>query len=307
MTELFTFREQSDNNKFYLVGASKCPNFYKPLQTQYSKGNLSITSNMDIYQIREHLDRILKTQKKPVYQFVLTPNWKDGHATCLVHIINPESRRVMATVFINSWQKEEYFEYIFYRFNLKHTQALSNGQVIEPNDLRTCNIPFIDASHQLQVHVEDSNCTLYGYNIVDAIARMLGDPSVAQRVVTAAEAMEQDEPSASQGLRTIFAEELKDYLPCYYTGKNNNPHADIKAFHLLHRWNVGSELFSLSYSPRPGGTEVILEPTCTKIFKPIVNEDSSSLAYIGKDNVVRYVFDNVLPIIESEKMALPQI
>ena len=304
--DLFPFRNETDNDGFYLSGAGKSTNFYLSLQNRYNHENLSITSARDIYEIREHLDRRLSEKSDRLERFILTPNWKDGHATCMVHIVNPESRRVMASVFINSWQHQDYVNFLSYRFNLDATQAVENNIQVDPNDVTRRKIPFIDVSHQLQVLNEDSNCTLYGYNFIEAIAKMLGEPSKAKRIFELAEAVDKGGLQASNELQGIFAEELKNYLPCYYENKKNKIPDDIKEFHLQQRWNLGSEILSYRYSSKPVVQEIIPEPKRVKTFKSIFSnqENSSSLAYVGKDKVTQYVFDHVLSVLEKEKTRL---
>jgi hypothetical protein len=304
--DLFSFRDETDNDRFYLDGARKSTNFYLSLQNRYNHENLSITSAMDIYEIREHLDRCLSNKIDRLERFILTPNWKDGHATCMVHIVNPESRRVMASVFINSWQRQDYVSYLSYRFNLDAIQAVEYKKEINPSDVTRRKIPFIDASHQIQVLNEDSNCTLYGYNFIEATANLLGEPSITKRIFELAEAVDKGELQASNELQSIFAEELKNYLPCYYENKKNKIPADIKEFHLQQRWNIGSEIFSYIYSPKPMVQEIIPEPERVKTFKTIFSnqENSSSLAYVGKDKVTQYVFDHILSVLEKEKTRL---
>lgn len=299
--DLFPFRGRTDD-QFYLTGADKyggtVDKFYLSLQNQYNQEHVSITSAQDIYEIKEYLKDELVNMSKPLHRFVITPNWKDTHATCLVHIINPETRRIMASIFINSWQSQEYTNFISYRFNLDTNR--------DSNTAGHAKIPFIDASHHIQVSPEDSNCTIYGYKFIEAVAKMLNEPLHAQRIFALAENVEKGNLQASNDLREIFNEELKNYLPCYYTNKHHNAPADIKEFHLQQRWNIGSEVFACCYAPKPTAEKISSEPKRVNVFKPIFSNqvNNSSLEYVGKDHVIKYVFDHVLPVIENEKIRL---
>ena len=55
--------------------------------------------------------------KKPI-KFLLTPNWKDNHASTLIHILNPRTHKILVSLFLNSNQTVEYTKYIQKRFEI---------------------------------------------------------------------------------------------------------------------------------------------------------------------------------------------
>ena len=63
----------------------------------------------DIYDIAINAhNRFLLDKHYPC--FLAELNWKDGHATALLTVSDPETGRVLVTLFINSWQSDSYFK-----------------------------------------------------------------------------------------------------------------------------------------------------------------------------------------------------
>ncbi|MBI2786038.1 MAG: hypothetical protein HYX60_06935 [Legionella longbeachae] len=61
---------------------------------------------------------------KEKIRFLLTPNYKDTHATTLIHILNPDTKQPIISLFLNSFSNKKYFEYIEERFNLYKERAI---------------------------------------------------------------------------------------------------------------------------------------------------------------------------------------
>jgi hypothetical protein len=102
-------------------------------------------------------------------------------------------------------------------------------------------IPFINASHNLDLEEYDPDAGLYSLNFRRAIGSMLKDKTIADNIYQLAKKVDQGEARAQEELAHIFREDLKVYLPCYYeNGQTKSPEA-IKDFHLRQRWNIGSE------------------------------------------------------------------
>lgn len=334
-SDLFLFREDADNSYFYLAGArvterpaidgiGDASDFFSRLQKRYNNQDLRITSNIDIYRIRNYLNTHAYTRQSHYREvkgyeklkFILTPNWKDEHATVMVHLLEPQSGRVLASVFINSWHSEEYSDYISSRFNL--TSEIIEYSVVDRSvyhplvpEITERVLPFIDASHDLQVANGDANCALYGYNFLEATARMLSDPDLSAKIYALAELTDQMDDAnakadAQKALQNFFRENLKGYLPCYYHDRNIKPFSDLKKFHLAQRWNFSNELLSKAYPVPFASKELILEPQRLQTWEPTFASEGkiSSLHYTGKHKVIQYVFDNVISIIEKERIRL---
>jgi hypothetical protein len=65
--------------------------------------------------------------------FIISPNAKDDHATTVISVIQKGTFRHLASIFINSWESEEYFKYTSLRFNLRsNSSELLSGEKCEP-------------------------------------------------------------------------------------------------------------------------------------------------------------------------------
>lgn len=103
-------------------------------------------------------------------------------------------------------------------------------------------IPFIDASHNLQITKEDNNCTLYELNFLNASVDLLSDPKNATRIYALAQKINPNNKDASIELQQIFQNELKRYLPRYYDNQlNTRTSNEIKKYHLEQRWDLESK------------------------------------------------------------------
>lgn len=318
--DIFPFRLNADIDHFYLSGADESDLFYISLQKKYNNNDLIILSVKDVYEIRNYLNMHTYLIKHPHtldnplprYKFILTPNWKDDHATAMFHILNPETGEVLASIFINSWDNKEYSDYIDYRFNTIRGNILVKMKMQEQKKdaekIITHQIPLIDASHDIQVTSDDSNCTLYGYNFLDAIAKMLDDSKMANHVFDLAVKVSQKDQDAKTELQSIFRETLKKYLPCYYQDGKRKQFLEFKEFHLVQRWNMANEILSRVYPVKSASVEIIAEPKRPKLFRSHFTdkEKFTSLQYVGKNETVRYIFNNVLSVLEQEKLRLLQ-
>ena len=103
-------------------------------------------------------------------------------------------------------------------------------------------VPFLDASHGLQLSEGDKNCCLYSLNFLKAACSMLSEPSTAHRVQDYAKAVSRGDIGASEKLIRVFQEEIKAYLPAYYTAdRQPRSFEELKQYHLKQRWNIGKE------------------------------------------------------------------
>lgn len=111
---------------------------------------------------------------------------------------------------------------------------------------------FIDASHQLQIaNINDQNCALYSYNFIKAIIALLKESVHAEEVFQLARALNNKDKNAEARLQHIFREELKTYLPQYYT-ESGQPKSsqELTQMHLELRWNIGSKSLSMFNSQK---------------------------------------------------------
>lgn len=324
-SDLFLFREDATNDYFYYSGAQGNgflfgTKFFETLKKSYNNSTLCVTSSMNVDAIRLHLNKISFFVKNPTPDqekcplFLLTPNWNDNHATIMVHIFDPESGQVLSSIFINSWLSKQYSDFITKQFNSEQYPHFLDSS--EENEAKKTTaqiisqrcIPFIDASHDIQAAQDDGNCSLYGYNFLDAIAKMLNDKEIAEKIVKLAKLVSEKNVEAEYALQRIFTEDLKNYLPCYYVDGQKKSFADLKEFHLAQRWNLGSDLLSQRYPARMTSEEIVTEPKRSPLFKPQISEkgDVTSVQYVGRNKFSKYVFDNVIAILENEKARLLQ-
>jgi hypothetical protein len=115
-TSSANFGSDGVDNRRLFVG-----NFFKSIIDDYNSDDLIVTPQLDIYKARHFLNKYTfkldnATSEKRV-RFIITPVWKDNHAIFMLHIADLTTRRILASVFINSWDKKRYYEYLELRFN----------------------------------------------------------------------------------------------------------------------------------------------------------------------------------------------
>ena len=274
LSYFFMFRKDALSSDFYKLGTLTTPNshnyfYFEDIQKKYNYNNdeLYIELPTDIYRIRTRIDKCSQHNSQQQPTFLITPNWKDNHATTLLHILEKNSGRLLTSVFINSVPDDGRY------YNCKRMDLSFNNT--------TRITTFIEASHYFQTEAEDGNCTLYNYNFSLAIAEMLKNPAIREKVYQLAKNIDQKSRSADfsekmislfeniigtdaqSQLVHIFKEELKPFLPCYYNSDNNpRPYADIKKFHLMQRWNIDSRQIALNFSsPEQEETKNTFSPT----------------------------------------------
>ena len=245
-----TSTTQQNADTFYNSGSD-----YTSVSKRYEKidGGIycDIQPGVDIYDIREDLfdfELMIKSKRKPI---LLCPNHKDDHATTVLSILDLENKRVLTTILLNSWISENYYEYLAHRFNLsshysrtednllpecknailsrfeKHVDQNWRGKTCISGDWK---IPFIDCSFNLQTNEDDSNCVLYTYDYIKAIANMCQDGTTTNRLVKNGKILFNDHANqdAIKDLKQIFQEDVKSYLPQFYNAGIAHPYKDLK-------------------------------------------------------------------------------
>lgn len=316
------FRMHSRSDDFYTKGVEVQLNPVEYLMTKdYKTDDIKITKGCDIYRIRERLTRV-QFDPDNTCRFILSPDYKDSHATTLFSILERGSNRILATIMINSWDKEEYFNYIKSRFELQGSEKTNNissyykrtsfsnklydeikeqaqdgyyfdkenntGYIIdfevepfflpdslkeivnpfendeEDNDIKVLhnlykrkdgtlihtvkdhrNVPFLDASHNLQIGKNDGNCVLYTNHMIQAIATFLGNNEIADEIyqlaLTINDGSDEEKTEAEARLVKFFKQDIKPYLPFYYNEDGSAKSAEeLMEFHLRKRWEVAS-------------------------------------------------------------------
>ncbi|AZL15921.1 hypothetical protein [Rickettsiales endosymbiont of Stachyamoeba lipophora] len=312
---LIPYRDRATSDSFYKVGTDhKLTTTFVQLRSDALQQGILVDTVKDIYQIRTFITTILlrkydqtaepehtaRLDALPNLRFVITPNWKDGHATTIVHILDSQNNKALTSILINSRIDEGYVDFISGRFNfasnqIYYTAKFNIAAMIEdyfpsydgiteeviisadgtkslignndcfsndPNNIIELSIqrnntsslqrfallkkiPIIDASHNLQTTPDDENCVLYGINFIKALITMLGNGQIADKVYTLSHLVNQGDAQVKDELIKIFQEDLKSYLPMYYTAeKTIKSHEDIKKHHLKQRWNIGNETIS---------------------------------------------------------------
>ncbi|MBF0207120.1 MAG: hypothetical protein HQK53_09545 [Oligoflexia bacterium] len=216
-------------NQFYSRGSPKFVGTIPRLRQALSPQVFTYGPN-DIYEIRDTVASLLTpigyNSISPNNKFLLFPMGKDDHAATFIVILAENNqpsqleRRPLAVIFINSWNNPQYTNYLKVRWNM-------NDQVK--------NIPWIDASHNIQLDKGDGNCALYSINFLASIQDFLANESNRSRVYNSALHTDTD------GMQHIFQEELKPYLPFYYDINGETlPNIARKNYHLRQRWDIGN-------------------------------------------------------------------
>lgn len=75
--------------------------------------DLKIHEPHDVYRIRSRLFTDLKAldpdEKAP--RFIISPNWKDTHATIIFSVVDPDTKQILTSLFLNSSNNPSYFKY----------------------------------------------------------------------------------------------------------------------------------------------------------------------------------------------------
>ncbi|GAB4231674.1 MAG: hypothetical protein Tsb0021_10150 [Chlamydiales bacterium] len=117
--DFLPYRKHSLSDNFYNEGPVPIACKIEYLMSQgFETNDIRITRGDDIYGIREMLIRF-QFDGNNTCRFVVSPNYKDEHATTLVSILERGSDRILTSIMINSWNKEEYSNSMGYRYNLK--------------------------------------------------------------------------------------------------------------------------------------------------------------------------------------------
>ncbi len=334
--------------KFYsngTVGHILFDNLYQQLESMVL--GLKIHSPQDIYTIRNTLFTDLMSLEKDeeAPRFIISPNWKDHHATIIFSVIEPETKKILVSLFLNSQNSPDYFKYSHERFIMENhisqqfvrkfaERAFPEIQNFQPSDKEkrilineplnaalafnygTSELyspefealrarqdieaiyqvggnwvmgrsipkqPFIDVSHQLQTHLDDFNCVLYGLNFVYGIVNLLNEPTMAEKITALSREIANDpDTSARDQLVEIFREQLKTYLPYYDKTGQICSEQEIRNFHINERWELGKESVHLTSDQNMGD---LIKPSIVSIFKskiedikdPIPNNSSPNL------------------------------
>lgn len=332
LPNVVAYREGSINTaEFYKEGTNKGGDkLFKEEMELLNKQHTHINAGdpRDIYRIATYIrgyDFAGLTHISPQQTavFLLSPNWKDSHASTIVSIIDPVTQRVLLSLFLNSAQNDTCYEYSKPRFlgqenwstrTMPHhksslfdyvkrifPEAMNDSKFSSKPPTLVMNstenaallvnytdddydseqylafikqyknhtifhvkdgemdiryrrqIPFLDVSHHLQTEEDDMNCALYGLNFIQAITTLLTQPAIAAQVIEHARTIYQQGEGAplaidaENKLKTIFKEQLKAYLPAYYSSENGEKRVPtaLREFHLKQRWILGQH--SLDY------------------------------------------------------------
>ncbi|MBA2368734.1 MAG: hypothetical protein H0V82_06895 [Candidatus Protochlamydia sp.] len=128
MTDLFYESRTSD------------PSIFRNMQSKAS-GKIKLTrKGYDLYEIRDYLRRVefgkysdkIEKDHKGI-EFIISPIGKDGHAMTILSVIQKNTFKHLASIFINSFTNNDYYNLISNRFNLRenHSYALLEGSDCE--------------------------------------------------------------------------------------------------------------------------------------------------------------------------------
>jgi len=305
--EFLLYRKDVLTDRFYKEGTGD-QTIFSNIEMNKLNYYRIIETGKDIYVVKDTIRRIeyakyineIKNEYSGV-QFILTPVAKDTHATTLISIIQKETFKHLASIFINSSKSQEYFLYISDRFNLHSNTSMSllkneesaifynyltskfntktafadfenkEGYIFDSKTpeaekvydafyddrsikiLHDCtskryilrgnrDVPLIDASHDLQLNEEDKNCSLYSFNFLQGIVKIIEDKDLSDTIYDLAEKIDAgvDQENATKEITAIFTENLKAHLPYYDSEGKPKSYAEIKQHHLHQRWDIGS-------------------------------------------------------------------
>lgn len=138
--------------KFYNSGTWVAKDIFTPLFQSLSDGASGIEScaPADIYEISDDVHKRFFTGLSSS-RFILHPNCKDDHASTCVTILDPLTQKVLATIFINSWDSNDYYEYSKERFwheNSKYYRVADGGvkERVKSFLARLFSIDFADST-----------------------------------------------------------------------------------------------------------------------------------------------------------------
>jgi hypothetical protein len=207
---------------------------------------------------------------------------EDGHATMFVHILDKTKTQVLLSIFIDScggfkYTQPRFCHFQTYRLNeqmsdkyVQHKTEIESGSMsIEQfldrklpglELLELCDNTYsspkpiihlavkrkflINAQHRIQVAEDDLNCALYAFNFCKAVADMTADKPTASRIFALADLVEEGSnvSDATNGLRRIFEDELKQFLRQYYDPSGKiRPNPELKDYHMHQRWDISAQ------------------------------------------------------------------
>lgn len=242
------FREFA-HTPFYMLEGPFPSAFYRITAHQSERlqnAGVRVERPQDIAGIRETVDEwTASLGRKPDpkasrQRALLFPNWDGDHVSLLAVLLHPDTRRPFVAVFLNSWRLDEY------------TQGIC--RTFRHGNKTTSELPFVDASHQLQTQAFDTDCALYAHNFAEAAGKLVRDGVVEQ---LAAEQEAHDAPAFQRRVKETFQEEIKPHLRMYYDASGNPQDPKARMIeHYMQRWDLGGEAIALlaeSTTPSGGG------------------------------------------------------
>jgi hypothetical protein len=117
---VFPFRHRVMEDSFYKIGINEKDQIFTLIPNR-SK-SIQVTPEGDLYEIREMLAniQIFDTETR----FVISPHTKDDHATTIVSILEHDSDRILASIFINSHDTKSHHQSYQQRFVPREPQPV---------------------------------------------------------------------------------------------------------------------------------------------------------------------------------------
>lgn len=174
---LLLFRGDVTSSQFYANGISHNKRFcFKELEKQFNTDTLYVAQPRRIEHIRDLLNRYSHERcdqndtsfpeelKNKKFNYMLTPNWYGDHATLLFHILNPNTKRVLVSIFIDSKLDQTYLDHMENIFN--HTQQKNNYYWLLDDNLTNFvstlkNQFFIDPADDKGIFIDLTTRTAY--------------------------------------------------------------------------------------------------------------------------------------------------
>lgn len=122
-------------------------------------------------------------------------------------------------------------------------------------------IPFLNASHRIQIAKDDKNCVLYMIHFTKALISLLNQPGIEEQVIALSRrvaSQQEDSEQAKQELVNLFKEGTKRLLPCFFDPDSGEVkrYSQLREFFLKDRWEMGNQ--SLARSNPIKGEDLLL-------------------------------------------------
>lgn len=167
MPHSLPYRSQTiTSSAFYTEGTSPYYDFFHELFLSFCHDfpDVQMSFPADIYAIRDNVQsRMFAFEDSASPRVLISPNWKDGHATTFITLLDPLTRFPLAILFMNSEQNEAYFQQAKWQFsqiNQQSISALFSGFIRHYGSIEGVRDVFLKQSNEKSADL----CSMTGLN-----------------------------------------------------------------------------------------------------------------------------------------------